>query len=153
MSSFGGKSAATLQSHSTLATDKVAGDDDYQEMLSPDEMVLGSKSNLSRHAMRHCLVLLQSGEQVRFPVDQDLITIGRSESADIQAEGDFISRIHARVLRIGMDVIIEDAGSKNGTRVNSESIDRHVLKNGDLVQVGSACFRYIDAAAASVSDD
>jgi pSer/pThr/pTyr-binding forkhead associated (FHA) protein len=76
-----------------------------------------------------------------------LLTIGRSDSADIKIDGDYISRIHSRILRIGMDSVIEDADSKNGTRVNGEIIERHVLKHGDLIRVGTANFRFVDPAA------
>ena len=50
---------------------------------------------------------------------------------------------------LGMDSVIEDAGSRNGTRVNGELVRRHVLKHGDLVRVGSASFRYVDTATGS----
>jgi len=121
----------------------------YQEMISPDLIVLGPRRERGAGNQRY-LVLIRDGSESRCPLDQELMTIGRSDSADIQIDGDFISRIHARVLRIGMDSVIEDAGSKNGTRVNGDSVRRHVLKCGDLVRVGSVSFRYIDTAA---SDD
>ena len=47
-----------------------------------------------------------------------------------------------------MDSVIEDADSRNGTRVNGELIERHVLKHGDLIRVGTANFRYVDPASA-----
>jgi pSer/pThr/pTyr-binding forkhead associated (FHA) protein len=51
-----------------------------------------------------------------------------------------------------MDSVIEDAGSKNGTRVNGELVQRHVLKHGDLLRVGSVSFRYVDTATGADSD-
>jgi hypothetical protein len=148
MTAFSGLENTSSQSHSTLRVEPADADaaDDYQEMLAPEEMVLDSRSARSRPVQR-CLLLVDAEQPTQYPLNQNLMTIGRSESADIQVDADFISRIHARVLMIGMDVIIEDAGSKNGTRVNAELVERHVLKHGDLIRIGSARFRYFDGVA------
>lgn len=152
MSSFSGNDRAALQSHSTLTVESSSGDTsgEYQEMISPDLIVLGSDREKSKSPQEErFLVLLESGNHIKCPLNEDLLTIGRSESADIKIDGDFISRIHARILRIGMDSVLEDAGSKNGTWVNGEQIERHVLKHGDLIRVGSGNFRFVDTGAAA----
>lgn len=152
MSSFSGNDRAALQSHSTLTVESSAGDSsgEYQEMISPELIVLGSDREKAKVSQEErFLVLLESDNHIKCPLNEDLLTIGRSESADIKIDGDFISRIHARILRIGMDSVLEDAGSKNGTWVNGEQIERHVLKHGDLIRVGSGNFRFVDTGAAS----
>ena len=150
MESISGTDSCNTESHSTRKTEvDTASADEFQEMLSPQEMVMNAKSSHSGRAEPHLPVLIDSGDaKSRHAIDQDLITIGRSESADIKCVDDSISRIHARVLRIGMDMIIEDAGSKNGTWVNSEQVERHVLRHGDAVRVGCQAFRYLDAMGA-----
>jgi FHA domain len=145
MSSFSGDDSAVLQSHSTLAVESSSADTgEYQEMISPELIVLGSGKEKPTVSSERFLVLLETEGQSKCPLNEDLLTIGRSESADIKIDGDFISRIHARILRIGMDSVLEDAGSKNGTWVNGEQIDRHILKHGDLIRVGSGNFRFVD---------
>ena len=120
----------------------------YEEMISPDLIVLGSNHEQSRaQGGGRYLVLVDGNSSHKFALDADLLTLGRSESADIPIDGDSISRIHARVLRVGMDCLIEDAGSRNGTWVNGEKIDRHVLGHGDVVKIGSRSLRYIDSSA------
>ena len=37
---------------------------------------------------------------------------------------------------------VVDWGSKNGVYVNSERVTEHFLKNGDIVTIGIAEFRY-----------
>ena len=147
MSSFTGTDSSVPLNRA----DSGAGSDsgEYQEMISPEDIVLGSNRDRSKSRAERYLLLVSQDGHVRCPLDQELLTIGRSDSADIQVDGDFVSRIHARILRIGMDSVIEDAGSKNGTRVNSDPVQRHVLKHGDLVRIGSVCFRYIDTAMGS----
>jgi len=155
MSAFSGLEQGNGQSHSTLRVDPddTAAAEEYQEMLAPEEMVLEPKRAARPKAVQRCLLLTDTEQPSRFPLNQNLMTIGRSESADIQIDADFISRIHARILMIGMDVIIEDAGSKNGTRINSELVERQVLKHGDLIRIGSARFRYFDGIAAEPGSD
>lgn len=155
MANFSGDSGNALSSHSTLQVESGNEDatGDYQEMISPEMIVLGSSRERVEAPNERYLVLLEDDKQTKCPLDQELMTIGRSDSADIKIEGDFISRIHARILRIGMDSVVEDAGSRNGTRVNTELVERHVLKHGDLVRVGSANFRFVDSAAPASDAD
>ena len=155
MSSFSGKDDSPLRSHSTLAVDSGSDESsgEYQEMISPELIVFGSVKEKSTVTRERFLVLLEPDNNSKCPLDEDLLTIGRSESADVKIDGDFISRIHARILRIGMDSVLEDAGSKNGTWVNGEKIERHVLRHGDVIRVGSGNFRFVDTAAAPAGSD
>jgi len=154
MATFSGDGNVLSASHSTLGVETdTALSGEYQEMISPELIVLGSAREKARASTERYLVLLEPGSSTKCPLNENLLTIGRSDSADIKVEGDFISRIHARILRIGMDTVIEDAGSKNGTRVNAELIRRHVLKHGDLVRIGSANFRFVDSAAGDAAPE
>ncbi|MGD8339603.1 MAG: FHA domain-containing protein [Gammaproteobacteria bacterium] len=154
LSGLSGKNPKPRASHSTVKVDSgsAAAADGYQEMISPELLVLGSSSERRGAVSERCLLLLEAGNQTKCPLNDDLLTIGRSESADIKIDGDFISRIHARVLRIGMDTIIEDAGSMNGTWVNDHKVERHVLKHGEMVRIGSAHFRFVDTATSEGSE-
>ena len=157
MATFSSARGALAASHSTLSVASDTADDagdsgEYQEMISPDLIVLGSVRQKAISPARY-LVLIEPGNNTQCPLDQDLLTIGRSDSADIKVEGDYISRIHSRILRIGMDSVLEDADSKNGTRVNGELVERHVLKHGDLIRIGTANFRFVDPAAGPIEGD
>jgi len=155
MATFSGATGALSVSHSTVMVDAESVDvsGEYQEMISPDLIVLGSGAERAKAPAERYLVLIQEGTTTKCPLNQDLLTIGRSDSADIKIDGDYISRIHSRILRIGMDSVIEDADSKNGTRVNGEIIERHVLKHGDLIRVGTANFRFVDPATGPAEGD
>jgi hypothetical protein len=155
MKDFTGNEELPRPSHATLKVESEPDDatGEYEEMISPELIVLGSSGRRPAGSSDRFLVLLDADKETKCALNEDLLTIGRSDSADIQAEGDFISRIHARILRIGMDSVLEDAGSKNGTRVNGELTKRHVLKHGDLVRVGSAQFRYVDLEALDTDPD
>lgn len=79
-----------------------------------------------------------------FTLDEPLMTIGRSPSADIQIDAGYISRIHARLLQIDASFILEDAGSKNGIHINGERVERWPLRHGDVIQIGAVPFRFVD---------
>lgn len=64
--------------------------------------------------------------------------IGRGLDVDVRVEDEGVSRKHAKVTVVENEgPILEDLGSSNGTFVNGAEIKRHVLKDGDKVQVGS----------------
>jgi DNA-binding winged helix-turn-helix (wHTH) protein len=63
--------------------------------------------------------------------------VGRGESCGVRLSSPLVSRVHARVRADDGRVVIEDAGSKNGTWVNGERIEQAVeLGDGDEVAFG-----------------
>ena len=74
------------------------------------------------------------------------MTIGRGHDSDIRIASHFVSRVHAKISTSGLATIIEDAGSKNGILVNSERVQRRVLRDGDVVSLGDDLnLRFVDA--------
>lgn len=88
------------------------------------------------------LVGAVEGQELRFPLFKDRLTIGRTEQNDIQLKAAYISRRHAVIVTDDDRTRIMDWGSKNGVFVNSERITEHFLRNGDIVGIGTAKFRY-----------
>jgi pSer/pThr/pTyr-binding forkhead associated (FHA) protein len=67
-------------------------------------------------------------------------TIGRRTGCDIALPWDAeVSRLHAELVRLGADLIVQDEGlSHNGTFVNGERVrGRRRLQTGDLLTVGA----------------
>lgn len=64
------------------------------------------------------------------------IVLGRDATCDIVIPDRQVSRYHARVTPSTEGVILEDMGSKNGTRCNGTALTSPVvLQDGDMVQV------------------
>jgi two-component system cell cycle response regulator len=80
----------------------------------------------------------------RFELTKD-ITIGRERSNDIVIEASDVSRQHARMARReDGEWWITDLASRNGTRINGESLQgTAALANGDLITIGGVIFKYI----------
>jgi pSer/pThr/pTyr-binding forkhead associated (FHA) protein len=69
-------------------------------------------------------------------------TIGRTPDNDVQVDAKFVSRHHAVILAGPTHTIIEDLNSTNGVIVNGRRILRQTLKDGDIVLIGKAPFRF-----------
>jgi DNA-binding NtrC family response regulator len=67
------------------------------------------------------------------------VSVGRSDSADIQIHDPLMSRIHA-VLHVGPQLAVSDLGSSNGTIVRGQRIranERTAISVGDTIEVGA----------------
>lgn len=70
--------------------------------------------------------------------------IGRSPQADIPLKDSGVSREHSEIKVEGDKATIKDLGSTNGTFVNNKRITKHILKDGDKIQISSATvFKFI----------
>lgn len=64
-------------------------------------------------------------------------TIGRLGTCDIVLDDAAVSRQHAKVRKEGEDFVIYDLAATNPVLVNQQPITRHVLKEGDRVELGN----------------
>ena len=69
-------------------------------------------------------------------------SIGRSRANDIQVEDVSISGQHCRVRAEDGHFVVHDLRSTNGTLVNDKRISRHVLEEGDVIQIGETSLHY-----------
>ena len=85
------------------------------------------------------------GDQV-FEIAHRVIRIGRQDQNDIMLAGPTVSARHATVRRETVGVVIEDEGSLNGTFVNGQLVQQHLLEAGDQIQVGPHLLVYVPPA-------
>ncbi len=72
-----------------------------------------------------------------FPIESNLVTIGRGLNNDIILEDPRISRQHAQLRYKSRRFLIADQGSTNGTYVNGTPVTtEQVLRAGDIVSLG-----------------
>jgi diguanylate cyclase (GGDEF)-like protein len=95
-------------------------------------------------AKEACLVVIYGDDLGRkHNLDAPSILIGRSNTSDIQIDQESVSRNHAKILNTGKSVILRDLGSTNGTYVNDDLLDEHMLRDGDLIKVGRTIFKFL----------
>lgn len=80
------------------------------------------------------------------------LTIGRDETCDITLDGLQISKRHAKLVRSGTDILIEDAGSTNGVYVNGGRVSKQVLRPEDSALIGSFVIRVDQSGSVGVYD-
>jgi len=97
---------------------------------------------IDRERVTRLLIGRIDGQELRFPLFKDRLTIGRTKQNDIQLRAQYISRRHAVITTEGDAARVIDWGSKNGVYVNSKRVTEHFLKNGVIVTIGIAEFRY-----------
>jgi pSer/pThr/pTyr-binding forkhead associated (FHA) protein len=79
-----------------------------------------------------------------FPLENELTTIGRRPTNDIQIDNLAVSGEHAVILKMGEDFYIEDKDSTNGTEVNAKLVKSHLLQPGDLIVFGKHQLKFIN---------
>jgi pSer/pThr/pTyr-binding forkhead associated (FHA) protein len=112
---------------------------------SPSEL----KAELEAEREGHPFVVFRdsNGHQVISRLDEtkpDLI-IGRSSDADLNLAFDGeVSRLHARLTRLGRHWILADEGlSRNGSFVNGQRVTgQHRLRDRDVLRFGETVVRY-----------
>lgn len=85
-------------------------------------------------------------EEQAFPLENRTATIGRHEDNDIVLAGPTVSARHAILRCEQVGVVLEDEGSLNGTFVNGQLIQQHLLEAGDQIQVGPHLLVFVPPA-------
>src|SRR5712675_2401406 len=114
-----------------------------QKAADPQERVFSSRHSrgslgLRIAAMFSLKVEVPGEESRRVALDKPVTTIGRSSFNDIVLADKSLSRRHARILRDGDGLSVEDLESRNGTYFNGERLTgARALSEGDRVTIGS----------------
>jgi DNA-binding winged helix-turn-helix (wHTH) protein len=81
--------------------------------------------------------LVWASKEIELPAGETLL--GREDSALVWIDDASVSRRHARILVSDDGAVLEDLGSKNGTKLNDELLASPVrLADGDRIGVGRA---------------
>ncbi len=76
--------------------------------------------------------------QRRFPLSVGEHIIGRDPDVQVRLSGSTVSRRHAKLIVKDEGTVLEDFGSKNGTRRGIEPVTSPVqLRDGDAIHIGS----------------
>lgn len=97
------------------------------------------------------LVLSFNGEMVQeYEITKPRISIGRRPHHDIAIDNLAVSGDHAAIVRVGNQWVLEDGGSTNGTLVNGTPVEKHSLKNGDVIEIGKFHLKYFEGKTAHI---
>ncbi len=82
------------------------------------------------------LVFVQGTEQRQITLESTPFTVGRKPDKHLVIADARVSRDHAEIIADGPDFFVVDNGSKHGTFVNGEKIERRKLKRDDRIEFG-----------------
>ena len=116
-----------------------AGEDGGQAGLSRE-----TQDSIEALPSGAALLLVESGANAgaRFLLDAPVTTVGRHPGSDIFLDDVTVSRRHAEFAREDAGFVVRDAGSLNGTYVERERVDTHLLSAGEHVQIGKYRLTY-----------
>jgi pSer/pThr/pTyr-binding forkhead associated (FHA) protein len=95
-------------------------------------------SRVKRHGIESASIETLDGAETgrRDEIPRGSFTIGRAPSNNVVADSQLISKIHARLERTGLQLVITDLQSANGTFVEGKRITSHVLRDGEVFNLG-----------------
>ncbi len=99
-----------------------------------------------------CLLIVKSPDAAeigrRYPLDKNVISIGRGLDNDIVIESHNISRSHTRIEFRSTDTFVVDTASTNGTFINDadKPLREARLQTGDIIRIGDRSLAYLRGA-------
>ncbi len=114
-----------------------------------DETIVANKTKITStmkfsepRRTEYNIAVLTDSENSEVVLGERQIYIGRKESNDFVLNDDGASRVHAYISYERHRHVLHDAGSLNGTYVNSKLTNRRDLKDGDKILIGNTTLVY-----------
>jgi pSer/pThr/pTyr-binding forkhead associated (FHA) protein len=81
-------------------------------------------------------VKLKDATTKQIDLTDQTIRVGRKPDNDLVIEDPAASSRHARITKVQAVYFVEDLNSTNGTFVNGKKVDRHQLRDADVIEIG-----------------
>jgi serine phosphatase RsbU (regulator of sigma subunit) len=88
-------------------------------------------------------IFVQGSEQQTLSLNHTPYTVGRKVDRDLVIADPRVSREHAQLVSENGEFFVVDQGSKHGTFVNGEKIERHKLQRNDRLEFGARDIAYL----------
>jgi hypothetical protein len=98
-------------------------------------------------------LLVNDGRSEREVLLVGTIVVGRDPSCQLNDLDPLLSRRHAEFVPSSKGVTVRDLKSRNGILVNGDKVPEHVLKPGDVVQLGHLHVRYVEEPVVKSPED
>lgn len=91
----------------------------------------------------YAYLIEQDEKATRTPITRTIWRIGRSRDNEMTLDDNSVSRRHAEIQRLANGrFMLSDRGSLNGVFVNDRKISRHILLEGDIIEIGDFFLRF-----------
>jgi sigma-B regulation protein RsbU (phosphoserine phosphatase) len=88
-------------------------------------------------------IFVSGGDQQTLTLNHSPYTVGRKVDRDLVIPDPRVSREHASIVSENGEFYVVDQGSKHGTFVNGERVERHKLQRNDRVEFGVRDVTYV----------
>jgi len=99
--------------------------------------------------MAKLVVLSEGFTGLTCDLKADKTTVGRLEDNAFQIPEPSVSSHHCELTRRGVELLVKDLNSTNGTFINGEKVAEAVLKPGQILRLGQVEMRLESGAAAA----
>lgn len=94
----------------------------------------------SPHSPRAFLIVIR---QV-FPLDQEMISVGRGLDNTLVIDDPSVSRSHVQITATPEGFRVQDLGSTGGTYVNGRQVDQRHLHSGDILSLAGVSILFVE---------
>ncbi len=114
-----------------------------EEHFETSKTLKGKPGRASAGASHRARIVIISGDDAgaTYPI-KETVSFGRAEVNTVVLRDAKVSRQHAKIIQKGEEFVLQDLHSSNGTYVNGERIDEHVLANNDEFQIGDTVLQF-----------
>ena len=119
-------------------------------MLVAFFLIMNSQTKKKQTASRsfnefkpYAYLVFQDETKKRYPITNIIWRIGRGTDNEMTLLDSSVSRRHAEIDRDKGDIFtLTDLGSLNGVYVNNKKIDKYILREGDIIEIGDINLRF-----------
>jgi pSer/pThr/pTyr-binding forkhead associated (FHA) protein/pimeloyl-ACP methyl ester carboxylesterase len=111
---------------------------DMAQLLEMDTGLESVSTTLLRDTQIPHLVVHVPDRTWEVQFAKESMTVGRAEDNDIPIPDESVSHHHALIERQGDDYVIRDTHSRNGVWLGPQRVERHRLRDGDVLSLGRA---------------
>ncbi len=88
------------------------------------------------------IIITEKGRDRLYEIIEDEIIIGGSRDCNLQVRDPMVAQLHCQIRRTPQGWKLVDCETKQGTTVNGRTVNQHLLKDGDRIQIGSALLKF-----------
>lgn len=105
----------------------------------PDKPLTGELAAVGRPFLQ----LIRDNQAVEtYPLDREVVSIGRLSECDVVVSDPGASRRHAEVRKENGSFVLSDLGSTNGTKINEDTVSERELQHGDRITIGRTVLEF-----------
>ena len=143
-----GKYALVYRKEATHQGSEMAGMDGTMVLNTKRQKELLESDRVERELVTKYGGSLLLGEEnaefAEYRLDREVTTIGKAKFVHVKAKGLLLSGIQAKLVRDGEGFTLVNLGKRGKTKINGETVDQTLVKNGDLITVGKSTFKFVE---------